>query len=76
MFHSNQQSPKMEVAMSFCSSLKILLYAKEKWQERDLWQHQQVNSSNGTIKGGGNLSEVNHTLLNIKSKGVESLSSH
>lgn len=44
--HSIQQIPKMEVTMTFSSTLKVLLYAKEEWQERDLWQQQQVNSSN------------------------------
>ena len=62
--------------MSFCSTLKVRLYAKEKWQERDLWQHQQGKSSNSIIKGGGNLSEVNHMQMTMKSKGAESLSSH
>lgn len=70
MFHSTQQSPKMKVAMPFWSALKVPHYAKEKWQERDRWQHEQVNSSNNIIKAGGNLWEVSYIWLNIKSKGV------
>lgn len=62
------KAPKWKWQCLFCSTLKVLLYDKEKWQETDLWQHQQVNRSNNIIEGGRNFSKVNHRRLNIKSK--------